>query len=242
MGQAPRTSRSASARRVVVGALVLGLLLSATRQLDLPARTLALVSWARDAGVAGALVYGAAYVLSTVLVLPASVLTLGAGFAWGPLVGVALVSPISVLAATAAFVLGRTLLRSRVERRILGDPRFAAIDRAIGDQGLKLVLLLRLSPIVPFNFLNYALALTRVRFRDYLLGSALGMFPATVLYVYLGSLVTSGTELLSGRRPVSGAAGASLYWGGLLATVLAVVYATRLARAELRKIMPEKGA
>jgi len=240
----PRAPSAASAwvRRVAVGALVLGLLGVATRQLDLPARTLALVSWAREAGLAGVLVYAAAYVASTVLVLPASVLTLGAGFAWGPLVGVAIVSPVSVLAATAAFVLGRTLLRSRVERRILGDPRFAAIDRAIGDQGLKLVLLLRLSPIVPFNFLNYALALTRVRLRDYLLGSALGMFPATVLYVYLGSLVTSGTQLLSGQRPASGAAGAALYWGGLLATVLAVVYATRLARVELRKIMAQEGA
>jgi len=228
--------------RAVVGALVVVLLALGTRLLDLPARTLALVSWARDAGLAGALVYGAAYVLSTVLVLPASVLTLGAGFAWGPVVGVAIVSPVSILAATAAFVLGRTLLRSRVERRILGDPRFAAIDRAVGEHGLKLVLLLRLSPIVPFNLLNYALALTRVRLRDYVLGSALGMFPATVLYVYLGSLVTSGTELLSGRHPASGAAGSALYWGGLLATVLVVVYATRLARAELRKIMAEQGA
>lgn len=217
--------------------VALGALAVATGTLDLPRRALSLVSWSRDSGVAGALVYAAAYVASTVLLLPASILTLGAGFAWGPVVGVAIVSPVSVLAATAAFALGRTLLRARVERRVAQDPRFAAIDRAVGDNGLKLVLLLRLSPVLPFNLLNYALALTRVSLRDYVLGSALGMFPATVLYVYLGSLVTNGAALLAGELPAAGAAGTALYWGGLLASILVVVQVTRVARTELRKLL-----
>lgn len=199
-------------------------------------RALQLVSWSRDAGAVGALVYGVAYVLSAVLLLPGSVLTLGAGFAWGPVLGVLIVSPVSVLAATAAFVLGRTLLRARVERRIGSNARLQAIDRAIGDHGMRLVLLLRLSPVLPFNALNYALALTRVRLRDYVVGSALGMFPATVLYVYLGTLVTSGSELLTGRRS-AGTLGMVLYWGGLVATVLVVVHITRVARAELDRLL-----
>jgi uncharacterized membrane protein YdjX (TVP38/TMEM64 family) len=238
-----RLARTSAAARAPWGALAL-LLVVAVAVLALAARSgglgqaaLSLVSWSRGAGVIGAAAYAGAYVASTVVLLPASLLTLGAGFAWGPLVGVAIVSPVSVLAATGAFLLGRSLLRAQVERRIAGDPRFAAIDRAVGEHGLRLVLLLRLSPILPFNLLNYALALTRVSLRDYVVGSVIGMFPATVLYVYLGSLASDGAALLSGRLPASGAAGSVLYWGGLLATVLVVVQVTRMARKELRRLL-----
>lgn len=231
------SSRTKWALPAFVGLSAAALLLLALRELNLPEQALRLAEWSRGAGFGGVLLYGAGYVLSTVLLLPGSALTLGAGFAWGPVWGVAVVSPVSVVAATAAFVLGRTLLRTRVERRLGSDPRVLAIDRAIGENGLKLVVLLRLSPVLPFNLLNYALALTSVRLRDYLLGSAIGMFPATVLYVYLGSLLTSGTELLSGRRPAGGPAGSALYWGGLAATLAVVILVTRASRAALRNTL-----
>jgi uncharacterized membrane protein YdjX (TVP38/TMEM64 family) len=218
----------------VIAALVAGVAFRA----PLAARALELVAWARDAGLFGALVYGLVYVVATVLALPGSLLTLGAGFAWGPLVGVAIVSPVSTLAATAAFVLGRTLFRARVERTLGHSPRLAAIDRAVADHGLAIVLLLRLSPILPFNALNYALALTRVRTRDYVLGSLVGMLPGAALYVYLGSLVTSASELLAGRRP-SSPLGAALSVVGLVATIAAVVVTTRLARARLDRALAE---
>jgi uncharacterized membrane protein YdjX (TVP38/TMEM64 family) len=232
---------SARARwaRAILGLVALAALVVAARELDLGRRALLLVAWSRGAGLAGVLGYGAGYVLSTVLLLPGSALTLGAGFAWGPVLGVAVVSPVSVLAATAAFLLGRTFLRAGVERRLGADPRVLAIDRAVGEGGLKLVILLRLSPVLPFNLLNYALALTRVSLRDYVLGSALGMLPATVLFVYLGSLVTTGTELLSGQRPAAGPLGGALYGGGLLATLAVVVLVSRLARDALREALVE---
>jgi uncharacterized membrane protein YdjX (TVP38/TMEM64 family) len=194
---------------------------------------LGLVEWARAAGPAGAAVYGLAYVLATVLFLPGSVLTLGAGFAYGLLGGMAVVVPASITGALLAFLLGRTVLRERIARRMEGNARFLAIDQAIGEQGFRVVLLLRLSPVFPFNLLNYALGLTRVRLRDYLLASVLGMFPGTLLYVYLGSLVTSATELLSGRRPSAGLAGEVLFGVGLLATVAVTVLVTRAARRAL---------
>ena len=100
----------------------------------------------------------------------------------------------SVAAATLAFVLGRTVARGWIARRIAGSPRFAAVDEAIGENGFRIVLLLRLSPLFPFNLLNYALGLTRLSLRDYVVASALGMLPGTILYVYLGSLVTSASE------------------------------------------------
>lgn len=221
----------AAAAALVVG----GLWLSA----DVRALAVSLVEWSRGAGPLGAVLFSAAYVMATVLLLPGSLLTLGAGYAWGPLWGVLLISPVSVAAATASFWVGRTLGRRWVEERLGKDPRVAAIDRAIAEDGFRVVLLLRLSPLFPFNLLNYALALTRVRLRDYVLASALGMFPATVLFVWLGSLVSDGAQLLSGV-PRSGPWGAALQGLGLAATVAVVAVITRAARQALTRALEER--
>ncbi len=217
-----------------VAALVL-----AFRLLPLNAGLLALVERIRDTGLAGSVLYVVLYVVATVLVVPASVLTLGAGFAYGPVYGTLLVVVASNLGALAAFLLGRTALREQVSRRLAGQPRFSAVDAAVAEQGFKVVLLLRLSPLFPFNLLNYALGLTRVRPRDYVLASFLGMLPGTVLYVYLGSLVTNLAQLSRGERPDAGLSGQLLFWGGLAATVLVTVYVTRLARRALDATLKE---
>lgn len=220
---------------IVAAALLAGLLL-----LPVNHWALLLVEWIRDAGAVGVVVYTLAYILATVLLLPGSILTLGAGFAYGPVWGTVLVSPVSVVAATLAFVLGRTVARNWVSRRMEKNPRFAAINKAIGESGFKIVFLLRLSPIFPFNVLNYALGLTRVRLRDYVIASFFGMLPGTFLYVYLGSLVTSASELLSGKRPSAGPWGQVLYWGGLAATLLVTVLITRIARRALNRALEHK--
>jgi len=219
-------------RWMVAIALVAGLV-TAALTLPIDDWLLALVGWVRAVGAAGVAVYAAVYVTATLLLLPGSALTAGAGFAYGPLWGALLVSPVSVLAATLAFVLGRTVARDWVARRVSRAPRFAAVDEAIGHSGFKIVLLLRLSPLFPFNLLNYGLGLTRVRLRDYVLGSFLGMLPGTALYVYLGSLVTSASELLSGKSSGAGALGQALYWVGLAATIAVTVLVTRVARRAL---------
>ncbi|MEZ4230874.1 MAG: VTT domain-containing protein [Polyangiaceae bacterium] len=137
------------------------------------------------------------------------------------------------MASNLSFAVGRFLARGWVSERTREMPRFAAIDRAIAGSGLRLVLLLRLSPLVPFNLLNYALAITQVRFRDYAAGSALGMLPGTLLYVYLGSSLQSLAALAAGSTPSGGTAQHALFWIGLVATVLSVVVVTRSARREL---------
>lgn len=194
-----------------------------------------LAAWVRSAGVFGVAVFAVVYIAAAVFMLPGSVLTLMAGFAFGPVWGTLLVSPVSVLAAALAFTLGRTVARERVAARAAGDARFAAIDRAIGDQGFRVVALLRLSPVLPFNLLNYALGLTRVSLRDYVLASWIGMLPGTILYVYLGSVATN----LGGGAPSDDAdtARVALYWVGLLATVLATVVITRAARRALAQTL-----
>ncbi len=210
--------------------------------LPVEAWLLRLVDSIRGAGAAGAAAFAAAYVAASVLLLPGAVLTAGAGFAYGPLGGTLLVVPASLAAAALAFLLGRTVARGWVARRTAGNPRFAAIDEAIGESGFKIVLLLRLSPLVPFSLLNYALGLTRVSLRAYLLGSALGMLPGTVLYVYLGSIVTSASALAQGGSEAAGAPRGVLYWGGLAATLGATWLLTRIARGALSRVIDTRAA
>src|SRR5438128_355845 len=122
--------------------------------------------------------------------------------------------------------------RTAVERRIAANPRFAAIDRAVGAEGRKIVFLLRLSPVFPFNLLNYALGLTRVRFADYFLASA-GMLPGTVLYVYSGKLLGDVTALAGGASVEKGAGYYAVLVLGLAATVAVTTVVTRTARRAL---------
>jgi uncharacterized membrane protein YdjX (TVP38/TMEM64 family) len=191
-----------------------------------------LVEWVRGAGATGVVVYAVVYVSATLLLLPGSLLAAGAGLAYGPLLGTMLVSPVSVAAATLAFAVGRTVARGWVAKRVDADVRFRAIDAAIGRNGLRIVMLLRLSPIFPFNLLNYALGLTEVRLRDFVLGSFIGMLPGTFLYVYLGSFVTS-VNALSTSADAGRTAQQVLYWVGLAATVVVTVFVTRIARRAL---------
>jgi len=176
--------------------------------------------------------YVVSYVLATVLVLPGSVLTLAAGFVFGLPLGVALTSIASVTGATCAFLIGRYVARGWVEQRIATNKTFAALDAATRHEGFVIVFLARLSPAFPFNVLNYGLALTAVRLRDYVLASWLGMLPGTVLYVYLGAAAGDLRQLLSGDVD-SGLAGRVLLVGGLIATVVLTAVITRKATRAL---------
>ena len=172
------------------------------------------------------------YAIATVAFIPGSLLTLAAGAIFGLLEGTVVVFVGATLGACAAFTVSRHLARSAVERRLENQPRFAAIDRAVAGQGLRVVFLLRLSPIFPFNLLNYALGLTKVRFRDYLV-ACLGMIPATFLYVYYGKALGSIAAVASGA-PIEKSSG---YWLtlalGLAATLTVTILVTRIARRAL---------
>jgi uncharacterized membrane protein YdjX (TVP38/TMEM64 family) len=194
------------------------------------------IHWAKGMGATGGALYAVVYIAGTALFFPGLPLTLGAGFLYGALIGTLVVSPASVAGATLAFLIARYLARDWVTRRIKKYPQAAAIDRAIEKNGFKAVVLLRLQPVLPFNILNYALGLTSIRLRDYMLASWIGMFPATVLYVYLGSVMNDISDLLRGR-PNSGIAGRLLLWGGLAAIVVLVWWLGRIARKALREEM-----
>lgn len=174
-----------------------------------------------------AAVIGIAYVGAALAALPVAALTILAGYSYGIGWGMAVVVPVALLGSLAGFGVGRTLLRGRIEQRLRRDRRFAAIDRAIGEEGFRITLLVRLSPILPFGVLNYALSATSVRPAAYAAATVLGTLPGTLLYVYLGSM--------AGGAGAGGGRGTYLLWGaGLVATIVAAFAIARTARRALR--------
>lgn len=225
------------AKKLLAAALGLVLLYTLFAQSEWP---VAFVDWVEGAGAPGVVVFAVAYVVFTVLLLPGSILTLGAGFLYGPLWGTLLVSPASVLGATLAFVLAKSWAREWVVARLAGSPRFTAVDHAIAERGWLTVFLLRLSPAFPFSLLNYALGLTRVRLGSYVSASFIGMLPGTFLYVYLGSLMRSVADLARGVPADGGPARQWLLWGGLVATLVVTVVITRASQRALERSLGSK--
>jgi len=188
----------------------------------------------RGMGAAGVALFIAVYVIAEVALLPGSLFTLAAGFAYGPVGGLLVASPASVLAATVAFLLGRTVLRDWIRTRIARYPKARALDKAIGTNSFKLILLLRLSPVIPFNILNYALGLSDAKVGRYVVASFIGMLPGTWMYVYLGSLATTAAGLTDASRG-GGPQRLALTLAGLAATVIVVVLVTRSAQRALEE-------
>ncbi len=220
---------------MVVGMLVAVVLLPVAEWLTLG------ITWVETHPTLAWIAYVATYIVATVLVIPASILTLAAGFVFGLPLGVVLVSIGSVLGASAAFLVGRFFARDWVAKRIASLPRFRALDQATRHEGFVIVFLTRLSPLFPFNLINYGLALTSVRFRDYFLASWIGMLPATILYVYIGSVAKDLTELTSGGVQ-GGVVGRVLLFVGLAATVLLTIIITRKATRTLARHLEREPA
>jgi uncharacterized membrane protein YdjX (TVP38/TMEM64 family) len=194
--------------------------------------------WVDGLGVWGPVVFIAGYAAAVVAFVPGSLLTLAAGAIFGLGEGVVYVFVAATIGASAAFLVARHLVRVPFERRLAGNARFAAIDRAIGAEGRRIVFLLRLSPLFPFNLLNYALGLTRVRFVDYFLAS-IGMIPGTLLYVYYGKLAGDVATLAGGAAVEKGTGYYVVLALGLAATAVVVLLVSRAAARALREATVE---
>ena len=184
--------------------------------------------WVDSLGVWGPLVFIIGYAVATVAFIPGSLLTLAAGAIFGLARGTLFVFIGAAIGSALAFLVARYLARSSIEHRLENRPRFAAIDKAVAKEGRNIVFLLRLSPIFPYNLLNYALGLTSVSFRDYVIAS-FGMLPGTFLYVYYGKAIGSLAAVAGGAEVEKGAG----YWvflgAGLLATLVVTTFVTRIA-------------
>jgi uncharacterized membrane protein YdjX (TVP38/TMEM64 family) len=191
--------------------------------------------WVGQMGVAGIFIFIIVYAVATVLLAPGAILTIGAGFAFGLWKGFLAVSGGATLGASLAFLVARFIARDKIEAIAKGNEKFRNIDSAIGKRGAKLIFLLRLSPVIPFNLSNYFYGLTGVKFWPYVLASWIGMMPGTFLYVYIGT---------AGKAAVAAAAGGAAvkhgwqYWTflgvGLAATVIVTIWVTKIARDALK--------
>ncbi len=227
----PQTGWTATHSSWLLGALVIGaLVLGAGPRLAslIPAG----VAVIRDLGPLAPVLFILVYVVAVVAFVPASFLTMAAGALFGLGRGIAYDLAGATLGATAAFLLSRHVAREAFARRLAGHPTLAALDSALGSDGLRITFLLRLSPLVPFGLLNYALGLSRVRLRDFLLASV-GMIPGTILYAYSGYLAGDLATLATQGGQTRGAAQAWMMIAGLLATIAVTVLVTRRARQAL---------
>lgn len=218
--------------KLVVLAIVVVGLLAATRFLPVEQWLKSFNDWVSHMGVAGIFIFIGAYAVTTVLLAPGLILTIGAGFAFGLWKGFLAVSGGATLGAALAFLVARFVARDRIEAMAKGNDKFRKIDTAIGKQGAKLIFLLRLSPVIPFNLSNYLYGLTSVKFWPYVLASWIGMMPGTLLYVYLGTVGKVGLEASKGDGHRSSIE--YVFLGiGLIATIVVTVIVTRVAKRVL---------
>ncbi len=222
-----------------VGAAVLAGLIFFGRQGAAP--VLELLQSVRELGPWAPVIYIAVYIIAAVAWIPGSLLTLAAGAIFGLWQGTLYTLIGATLGASAAFLVSRYLARGAVERRLGKNEKLAAIDRAIGREGARLIFLLRLSPAFPFNAMNYALGLTGVRLWPYMWTSFLGMAPGTFLYVYAG--FTAGQVTIARDAAPHGPGHWIVLGLGLITTIAVTVLVTRVARRAVKSATEgEKGA
>lgn len=227
--------RRVSPARIAIGVVVIIGLVVLARQAGhyVPA----LADWVDGLGAWGPFGFVLVYAVAVVALVPGAILTLAGGAIFGLFWGTVYVFIAAVIGSSGAFLVARYLARGAVESRLGRSERFATLDRSIGEQGLKIVFLLRLSPVFPFSFMNYAIGITRISFRDYLLASV-GMLPGTVLYVYYGKLVGDVAALAGGAAPERDAGYYAILAIGLAATVAVTALVTRIARRALEEAAP----
>lgn len=190
--------------------------------------------WVDSLGVWAPVVFIVGYIVATVAFVPGSILTLAAGAIFGLLWGTVYVFIGSTIGACLAFLISRYLARSWVEEKLEDQPRFQAVDRAVGREGGKIVALMRLAPVFPFNLLNYGLGLTKVKFWHYAL-ACIAMIPGTLLYVYYGYLAGSVAQVASGVERQTTVWDWVIRVVGLVAVIAVTWIITRKAKAALEE-------
>ena len=180
--------------------------------------------WIVGLGLRGVAIFVAIYIVGAVVLAPEALLTIVAGFAYG-FWGLPIVVVAATIGASLAFLIARYLARDRVQLLLARRRNLAAIDRAVAEDGWKIVALLRLSPAIPFNLQNYLFGVTAVPFTHFVLATFAGIIPGTALYTYVGVLGNAAGEV----GPVKWA----LFAAGLAATVVVAVLIARKARARL---------
>lgn len=193
----------------------------------------AVVENVKEMGPMGMIYFGFVYTIAEILAIPAFPLTASAGYLFGVKDGTAVVLLSASIAAATSFLIGRTFLRSYVEGLLEDYPDFKKMDKAIGSEGFKLILLLRLSPIFPFALSNYLYGVTSIKFWPYFWGTMIGFLPGTVAYVYTGEIGKSLTLDAASAEPWY------VYAGGLCLIVGFIKVASDVASSVIEKSQVE---
>ena len=212
--------------KIVVGAAALAAILVLWHVLPIRQWLEAFRQWVAGLGFLGYVLYVVVYALCVVFFIPASVLTIGAGATFGLIRGTIVVVIGATIGATLAFIVARTIARKRVEKIAAGNPRFAALDRAISKEGAKIVLLVRLAPVFPFTYSNYAFGVTGVRLLPYALATFAGIIPATFAFVYIGAAAAAAS---------AGTVRTIVYIAGAVLALIASAFVGRVAVKAIRK-------
>jgi uncharacterized membrane protein YdjX (TVP38/TMEM64 family) len=216
-------------------ALAIALLIVWWAGREIAPRLLGIVAHIHGLGALAPVAFVLVYSVAVVALIPASLLTIAAGAVFGLVAGVFYALTGAVLGSTAAFLLGRHTFRHLVARRLASMPRFAAVERAVSAKGRRIVFFLRLSPVVPFNFLNYLLGLTTISLTDFLIASV-GMIPGTIVYAYGGKVTGEALALAGEAQMTKNTSYYVLLVAGLAATIAATTLVTRTARRALRDV------
>lgn len=185
-------------------------------------------NWLAGQGIWTIPIFTLAYVCAAVLGLPNIVLILAAGTLFGLTEGVISASIADTLSIAVCFLIGQSFGRRWITNLVRENSRFHQLDRAFAQKGWKIVLLTRLSPILPSNILNYGFSITQINFWEYLFFSWLGMLPVIFTYVYVGAF---GGAILAPSQAPKNLVFQAL---GLLATLGVLFYTTRLTKSVLK--------
>ncbi|MEO7243496.1 MAG: FAD-dependent oxidoreductase [Variovorax sp.] len=223
-----KSEESGSTLKWVIGAAVLVALVLAYVLLPIKEWVEAFQGWIEGLGAWGYVMFALVYVVGTVLLVPVSVLTVVAGLAFGLAIGFPLVVVSATIGATLAFLVARYLVHGWVDKAVAKRPKFKAVNAAVSEGGWKIVALLRLSPVLPFNLQNYFYGITDLTLAHYVPATFFGIMPGTLLYVYLGAA----------GKAAAGAGGGPLKWTffavGLIATIVVAVLVTKKAKEKLK--------
>jgi uncharacterized membrane protein YdjX (TVP38/TMEM64 family) len=221
--------------KILLLACFFGILVIFTRLINIQEIFQPLFTWFQNQLDISPITFIIIYNLATLLFIPGSLLTIQGGYLFGLFLGSIYVLIAAIIGSILAFLIGRYLSRDWVFKQLEKHPRFKVIDQAVAKEGWKIVLLTRLSPIFPFNLLNYAFGVTQVSLKDYILGS-LGILPGTIMYVYIGSLAGNITMINTANQLVSPEV---QFWQfimqgiGLISTVSITIYTTNIAKKAL---------
>ena len=197
------------------------------------------MEWIEQSGWVGVLWFIVLYALTCVFFLPGSVLSVGAGAVYGFWFSTALVTISSTVGAMVNFLTSRYLARSWMQRKLSHSAKFRALDRAVSTEGWRMILISRMSPIVPHSLVSYAAGLIRISFWRFTLASFIGFLPQSAAYTYVGAVVGRALRTSAGETPHDPVIWV-FYCLGLVATLAVTALTTRIARRSWKAYFAER--